>query len=130
MKRLLAAIAILILAVLGISHTASAQEIYDVKVASADNGLPDGHFEFGAEFDNGEIHQIAITSEGVFEYPKPPAARNLVAIIFQGKRFPVTSRNLLCIPWGNGCWCLCLRWVNYFPLRWPRLFWYYNPCCP
>jgi|GEM_PF-6567985 len=131
--RLMFAAAIVSLMSFAICGTASAQEggIFDVKIASGIDGLPEGGLAFTAEFDNGEQMDFIFAEEGVSQFQIPPGASQIVAITFLGTRYFVKSYQLLCIPlpWG-GCWCLCFQWQFRPPLLWPRLFWYYNPCCP
>jgi hypothetical protein len=131
--RAMLAIAAMIL-MLSMTRTASAQPpptVFDVKAASADDGLAGEYpLTFSAEYDNGVQQNIVMGGDGFQTVAAPPGALNLVAIWWQGIRFPVQSRVLLCLPrFNGGCWCLCLQWTNFFPLPRPRLFWYYNPCC-
>lgn len=122
-----------------IFQTASAQEPpppppptnFDIKVASGINGLPDGHLDLGVQFDNGFTMNYIATSEGVSPVMPVPAGANVItAVRILGIWRPISSQNLICIQrFPSGCWCLCLQWVNFWGINWPRLFVYFNPCC-
>ncbi len=127
------AIAAILLVSLVISGRAYAQDeiLFDVKAVSAVDGLIEEFpLDYTILYDNGEKQQITINREGVSEFRAPLGVGMVEGLIFRNIFYSVHSQRVLCLPRQNGgCWCLCLQWVNYFPLRFPRWFWYYNPCC-
>lgn len=128
-----AIIAVILMSVV-MFQAASAQPptVYDIKVATGTDELPEGGLTFAVQFNNGDQHTYSTTTEGVSPaIAIPPGATDVVAVQLYGIWYPVQSHQLLRIPmpWG-GCWCLCLQWRNWWGIRWPRLFWYYDPCCP
>ncbi|MEO5930809.1 MAG: hypothetical protein ABIR47_12805 [Candidatus Kapaibacterium sp.] len=111
---------------------------YDVKVMTpAEGAAGELTMPYSIDFNGvaGPVpsQNLTMTNEGRTTYILPPGATSIASVTVAGIRYPWGNGGRICLPWANGCWCLCFRWAwgQFWPW-WPRpyLFWYWDPCCP